>query len=164
MLFQPMDKLPLNNGATLLFTPCPGSKDVPLEQSVVQLKDAGSNAIITLMYDNDMANNGIQDLALLCKKHDLAWFQLPIYDDAAPNSDFLAAWQTHLADILAILKKQGTVAVHCKGGTGRTGLVIGLLMLELGYDKVTAKRLVQGIRSKSLVIPAQVTYFNEFNK
>lgn len=162
MLSHPIDTLTLNNGATLLFTPCPGSKGVSVEQSVAQLKDAGSNAIITLMYDNDMTNNNIQGLAHLCKKYDLAWFQLPISDDAAPNDDFITAWHVHLDAILAILNNKGTVAVHCKGGTGRTGLVIALLMYKLGFDKAFVQQQVQTVRPKSLAIAAQITYFNNF--
>lgn len=159
---HPFDKLALNNGATAIFTPCPGTKDTDLASSVQQLSAAGANAIITLMYDEEIATNNAQALPELCKQHNMAWFQLPISDDAAPNDDFLQAYKTNLASMLDILNNKGQVAVHCKGGSGRTGLVIGLLMLELGYSKEEVIELVQSVRPKSLKNEQQLNYFLSF--
>lgn len=159
---HPYDKLTLNNGASFIFTPCPGTKEVDLTSSVSQLKDAGAQAVITLMYDQEIEKLGAQSLPQSC--HDLAlkWFQLPILDDDAPNADFAKAFQEHIGEILNILNNQGTIAVHCKGGSGRTGLVIGLLMIQLGLDKQDIINKVQSIRAKSLKHPVQLDFFNNF--
>jgi len=66
--------------------------------------------------------------------------------------------------VLAILRNQGTVAVHCKGGSGRTGLVIGILMYELGYNKTNIINQVQKVRPKALSNPVQRSFFNEYQK
>ena len=163
MQSHPFDILQLETGA-FIFTPCPGTKGVGLSQSVADLKAAGAKAIITLMYDEELVKNGAQQLTIECEQAGLSWFQLPILDDDAPNEAFSLAFNKHLKDILAIIKSGGSVAVHCKGGSGRTGLVIGLLMHELGYAKNDIVTQVQAIRPKSLHNPVQRSYFDNFQK
>lgn len=163
MQSHPFDILQLETGA-FIFTPCPGTKGVGLSQSVADLKAAGAKAIITLMYDEELVKNGAQQLAIECEQAGLSWFQLPILDDDAPNEAFSLAFNKHLNEILAIIKSGGSVAVHCKGGSGRTGLVIGLLMHELGYAKNDIVNQVQAIRPKSLHNPVQRSYFDNFQK
>lgn len=163
MQAHPYDKLTLNNGASFIFTPCPGTKDVDLETSVSQLKEAGAQAIITLMYDNEMMKLKAETLPFVCNIFEVKWCQLPILDDAAPNDDFEQGLNKNLNAIINILNNQGTVAVHCKGGSGRTGLVIGLLMTQLGYDKEEVIAQVQKIRPKALKHPTQLAYFNNCN-
>jgi protein-tyrosine phosphatase len=163
MQSHPFDILQLETGA-FIFTPCPGTKSVGLSQSVADLKAAGAKAIITLMYDEELVKNGAQQLAIECEYADLSWFQLPIIDDDAPSEAFNQAFSKHLNEILAIIKNGGSVAVHCKGGSGRTGLVIGLLMHELGYAKNDIVNQVQAIRPKSLQNPIQRSFFDNFQK
>jgi len=163
MQSHPFDILQLETGA-FIFTPCPGTKGVGLSQSVAELKAAGAKAIITLMYDEELVKNGAQQLVIECEQAGLSWFQLPILDDDAPNEAFSLAFNKHLNDILAIIKSGGSVAVHCKGGSGRTGLVIGLLMHELGYAKNDIVNQVQAIRPKSLHNPVQRSFFDNFQK
>jgi protein-tyrosine phosphatase len=162
MQTHPFDKLTLNSGATFIFTPCPGTKGVEVNTSVNQLKNAGAQAILTLMYDKEIEKLGASSLQSACDEIGINWFQLPILDDAAPNNVFEAAFNNHLSEILNILNNQGTIAVHCKGGSGRTGLVIGLLMLELGINKHDVINQVQSIRPKALTNPTQLSYFNNF--
>lgn len=164
MQTHPYDKLTLDNGASFIFTPCPGTKGVDLTTSVKQLKNAGAQAIVTLMYDAEMKKNEAETLPNACNEQGIKWFQLPILDDDAPNEDFATAFKCHLDDLLSILRNQGTVAVHCKGGSGRTGLVIGLLMYELGYDKTEIINQVQKVRPKALSHPVQLSFFNAFQK
>lgn len=163
MQSHPFDILQLETGA-FIFTPCPGTKGVGLSQSVAELKAAGAKAIITLMYDEELVKNGAQQLVIECEQAGLSWFQLPIVDDDAPNEAFSLAFNKHLNEILAIIKSGGSVAVHCKGGSGRTGLVIGLLMHELGYAKNDIVTQVQAIRPKSLHNPVQRSFFDNFQK
>ena len=61
-----------------------------------------------------------------------------------------------------MLDKQGTIAVHCKGGSGRTGLVIGLILLAYGLPAEHVIAEVQKIRPKALKHPVQLDYFNSF--
>lgn len=163
MISHPFDILTLENGAQLIFTPCPGTKEAKLADAVNTLKQAGTEMLLTLMFDDEMEKLSAQRLPDTCAENDIIWLQLPILDDAAPNQIFENQWQAHKANILAVINNKGTVAVHCKGGSGRTGLVIGLLLLEFGYPSSKVIETVQKIRPNSLKNTFQLDYFNAKN-
>jgi len=164
---HPYDVLTLDNGAKLIFTPCPGTKDETLAASVATLKAAGTKMLITLMFDDEIVRNDAEDLPAACATQAISWVQLPIADDAAPGAEFeanwLANWLANKAQIIEVINNQGTIAVHCKGGSGRTGLVIGLILASLGWPKDKAVTAVQSLRPKALTHPIQRDYFNAFN-
>ncbi|CAM3973715.1 MULTISPECIES: phosphatase domain-containing putative toxin [Pseudoalteromonas] len=160
MPLHPFDSLNLENGAKLIFTPCPGSKEASLEESVLTLKQAGTSMLLTLMYDHEIAKNDIQRLPNLCAEHDITWLQLPILDDEAPSQEFEAQWALHKDAIINAINNQQTIAVHCKGGTGRTGLVIALILLTHGWPSDKIMQQVQHIRPKALKNTLQLNYFN----
>ena len=89
-----------------------------------------------------------------------AWFQLPVEDDCAPEAPFAAAFANHKADLLARLAAGQTLAIHCRGGSGRTGLMAAILLLESGYAPTKVKSLVQGLRPKALTLAPHVDYLN----
>jgi len=157
---HPFDILALENGAQLIFTPCPGSKAANLADSIAQLKQAGTSVVLTLMFRDEMSKNQLTKLPYICEQQQISWIQLPIIDDHAPTAVFESDWLRHKANILAVLNNQGTIAVHCKGGTGRTGLVIALILLDLGWPYDEVIREVQKIRPKALINSAQLGYFH----
>ncbi|NTS76501.1 dual specificity protein phosphatase family protein [Catenovulum sp. SM1970] len=162
MLQHPYDTLSLDMGAKLIFTPCPGTKTVELVDSLEQLKQAGADAVLSLMFQNELEKNGAGSIKQACQEQSLAWFQLPISDDAAPDHNFEQAWSEHKDAILAIVKNRGGLALHCKGGSGRTGLVIAIIMNALGIEKDECISKVQAIRPNSMKNLSQRIYFESF--
>lgn len=162
MQTHPFDILSLENGAQLIFTPCPGTKDSILVESISTLKQAGTKMLITLMFDEEMEKNNALSLPTECEKQGIKWVQLPILDDAAPSQAFESQWDAQKANILEVIKNKGTIAVHCKGGSGRTGLVIGLILLAFGWSGEKVIEAIQEIRPKALKHPVQLDYFNTY--
>ncbi|MBB1364116.1 tyrosine-protein phosphatase [Shewanella sp. SR44-4] len=160
---HPYDVLTLDNGAKLIFTPCPGTKDEAVSASVATLKAAGTKMLVTLMFDDEIVRNAAEYLPAECTKQAITWVQLPIADDAAPRQEFETQWLAHKTQIIELLNNQGIIAVHCKGGSGRTGLVIGLILVSLGWPKDKVINAVQALRPKALVHPVQREYFDAFN-
>ncbi|MEC8228491.1 MAG: dual specificity protein phosphatase family protein [Pseudomonadota bacterium] len=158
---HPFDYLELNTG-TLMFTPCPGTKGVSLSDSIGQLKAAGAAAIITLMPTHELEQNDVAQIGVICEELGLEWYQLPIEDDCAPEQAFEAAFTDYKASILALLQAGKKVAIHCKGGSGRTGLMAAILMTQLGYGKTEAQAIVQQLRPKALCHPVHQSYFAKF--
>ena len=157
---HPFEILALENGAKLIFTPCPGTKLVSLEESIKQFKEIGTSMLITLMFDEEMASNDVLSLPELCNKYQVSWLQLPIIDDEAPSKIFECQWAKYKPIILNELNNKGVVAIHCKGGTGRTGTVIALLLLALGWPVDKIVKEVQGVKPKALKIKKQLSYLN----
>ena len=88
MISHPFDILTLENGAQLIFTPCPGTKEANLADAVSTLKQAGTEMLLTLMFDEEMEKLSAQTLPEACAENDIMWLQLPILDDAALNQAF----------------------------------------------------------------------------
>lgn len=142
----------------ILFTPCPGTKEVSLQNSLEQLAAAGATAVITLMPQEEMERNVVTDLPKLCAQLGLDWFHLPIEDDHAPEQAFQNAWQHAKDKILSLLDAGKAIAIHCKGGTGRTGLVAAQILLARGMPIDEVIDRVRAVRPNALRIPMQQEY------
>jgi protein-tyrosine phosphatase len=158
---HPFETIALDNGSKLICTPCPGTKLVSLEDSIEQLKENGTSMLITLMFDEEMASNDVISLPELCHQHQVSWLQLPIIDDEAPSKSFESQWEKYKPIILNELNNEGVVAIHCKGGTGRTGTVIALLLLAIGWPVDKIVKEVQSVKPKALRIKKQLDYLNK---
>lgn len=157
---HPYETLALPNGAKLLFTPCPGTKAATLEESLQQLKQQGVSMLLTLMFCKEMVENDITKLPELCDTLQIKWLQLPIVDDEAPQESFQQRWDKYKHLIFDEINNKGVVAVHCKGGTGRTGTVISMLLLQLGWPVAKIKQEVQALKPNALRIQKQIDYLN----
>ena len=135
--------------------------DEGIGRIVQQLKAAGAKALITLTPDEEMAQLHVKDLPTICKELDLLWFFCPIADDHEPGHDFAKGWQQASPMVQQLLRQGHKVAIHCKGGSGRTGLLAAQILLELGLDKTEAKSRVQSLRPYALRLQPHLDYFNK---
>lgn len=158
MTTHPYDALPLPDGGQLIFTPCPGTKGVELAASLEQLHQAGAQAVISLTSNDELAKLGVPDLPDAIARAGMRWFQLPIEDDAAPGSEFEQAWATHRDAVMSLVSQHRTIAIHCRGGSGRTGLMAALILREMGMDGTRADALVKGLRPKALKLAVHTDF------
>ena len=111
-------------------------------EAVATLKDAGAQALITLMPEDELARFAAESLPDQCATQGLEWFHLPVEDDHAPDERFATAFATQKQTLLSLLEQQGTLAIHCRGGSGRTGFMAAILLLESGMDRDEVVRQV----------------------
>ncbi|GGA82478.1 phosphatase [Neiella marina] len=150
------------NELTLLFTPCPGTKEQSLDDSLQTLKDAGAEVLITMMPSEEMVKNQVTEIPELCQRLALDWYHFPVEDDCAPEQDFESAWAKNKTAVTAAAKANKTFAVHCKGGTGRTGLMIALILAELGLGVDEIIERVQAVKEKSLTLAPHIAYLKNY--
>lgn len=143
---------------TLLLTPCPGTLEVSLDQALRELKAAGATALISLMTQAEMTKHRVEQLATQCAAHQLEWFHLPVEDEGAPTDEFTRAWPQVSARVHKRLDAGSSVAVHCKGGSGRTGVIAAHILIERGVSANEAMRQVKALRPNAFVHPVQVDY------
>ena len=160
LIMHLFDILNLDNGARLIFTPCPGTKEASLQASLKTLQAAGADAVVTMMPYAELGEFKADSLPAECAVLGLAWFHLPVEDDCAPEAPFSQAFASHKAGLLGRLAAGQTLAIHCRGGSGRTGLMAAILLLESGYAPAAVKGMVQGLRPKALTLAPHVDYLN----
>ncbi len=146
----------------LIFTPCPGSKGSSLDEALGTLQAAGAEAVITLMPAEELARNEATQLPQLCSERDLEWFHLPVADEQVPLADFDRAWEGAGARIHELLDAGKRVAIHCKGGSGRTGLIAARILIDREVPRATAIACVQALRPKAIQHPAHVGWIERF--
>lgn len=158
---HPTWELPVTgtNGA-LILTPCPGTKGIDLTESLVQLKAQGVEAIATALSKDELAEKGVGSLGEEAQRLGMQWFYLPIEDDCAPDDEFSAQWKAATPELQQVLESNGKVAMHCMGGSGRTGLLAGHLLLDLGWDLDVIKQKVQALRPGAFTKPVQIEYID----
>jgi len=158
MTKHPYDTLNLPDKGCLIFTPCPGTKGVDLSTSIRELRQAGAEAIITMMTDEELGKFEVSSLPDVVRQSGMVWFQFPVEDDAAPAEAFERSWQTHKNEVLSLVRQGKCVAIHCRGGSGRTGFMAAVIMREMGLDEVRTTTLVKSLRPNSLKFPAHTEY------
>lgn len=160
---HPTWQLDLDAGA-LILTPCPGTKGVNLETSLAQLKEQGVEAVVTALDDAELASKDVAALGEITQKMGMQWFQLEIEDDCAPTNEFAAKWQQASPELHQIVDRGGKIAMHCMGGSGRTGLFAAHLLLEKGWPLEEIVKQVQALRPGAFTKSVQVDYIKAIAK
>lgn len=160
-MMHPFDILTLNNGTKLIFTPCPGTKGASVSDSIHALKAAGAEIVVTMMTQHELVEHQADTIPALCEELGMAWYHLPVEDGCAPEEPFAQAFAVHKTALLNAVNAGSTMVIHCHGGSGRTGLMAAILMLESGYEAADVKARIQSIRPKSLTSPVQVNYLTQ---
>lgn len=155
---HPFDILPLKNGAQFVFTPCPGTKNTSVSEALETLKEAGVKNIVTALSNDELEVLSVPSLEKEAAEKNIQWHQLPIEDDCEPAEAFNKAWALSKDKLLALLEHKETIAIHCRGGSGRTGLMAAILLLETGEAWEDVRYQIQSVRPKALTHPAHINY------
>jgi protein-tyrosine phosphatase len=161
MAGHPFSLVPLANGAHFIFTPCPGTKEVNLIDSLKELKQAGATAIVTMLSTDEMQSLGVAELGHEIEALGMQWFQLPVEDDCEPGAAFKTVFPQAKPILVQLIKSGETIVIHCRGGSGRTGLMAAVLLLEMGENWADIKPLIQSIRPKALTLEPHLSFLDK---
>jgi protein-tyrosine phosphatase len=146
--------------SALVLTPCPGTKGIDLEASLLQLQKSGVKAVVSAVSQQEMLSKGVESLGAMVKHLGMEWFHLVIEDDAAPNDCFEAAWAMASPELHAIMDRGGKLAMHCMGGSGRTGLLAARFLLELDWPLEMIMTEVRALRPTAFSKEVQLNYIH----
>lgn len=160
-MIHPTWELPVEESGALILTPCPGTKQVALLESLKQLKAQGVTAVVTAINQQEMQAKSVSELGNEVEKLGMQWFHVPIEDDCAPGDSFPSRWQEIRQRLHGTLARGEKIALHCMGGSGRTGLLAAHLLLERGWalDDIIAQ--VQALRPGAFTKAVQIDYIRQ---
>ena len=86
------------------------------------------------------------------------WIHLPVPDYSPPPAEVLAKWPdaSHMAR--KALVGGGRILVHCRGGCGRSGMVVLRLMIECGERPDLALARLRAVRPCAIETPEQMQW------
>ena len=93
---------------------------------------------------------GPQDLRAALRESDIELLRFPIPDGGTPHSGHDAELRVLLGEVVDRLRAGRTVAVACRGGIGRTGTILGLLLIELGCTPAEAVQRVRVMKRECI--------------
>jgi protein-tyrosine phosphatase len=105
---------------------------------------------IARLVDDVAPPNGPQDLRAALSKSGIELLRFPIPDGGTPHSGHYAELRVLLGEVVDRLRAGRTVAVACRGGIGRTGTILGLLLIELGCTPAEAVQRVRDMKRECI--------------
>jgi len=119
-----------------------------------------TDLLVSLIEAAELQELQIPDLFPQVQAHGMASRWFPIRDFGTPTS---MPGLVHLVEeILTWIDHRKTVVVHCKGGLGRSGLVVSSCLVAVGYSPQTAFEQVRRSRPGSVETPEQEQYVYQF--
>lgn len=131
----------------------PHERDLGVDLDAVAAWDAA--AVVTLMEAHELARVGIAEIGTEVRRRHMEWHHVPIVDVSVPDAAFEAAWPALSARLRSLLARGARVLVHCRGGLGRSGMLVARLLAEDGMDARAAIDAVRTVRPGAIETPAQ---------
>ena len=115
-----------------------------LEDEVRAWQRANVDVVVSLLEREEQTELGIQEEGPRVEAAGLRFVSFPIPDRGVPASQLAAASLLH--DLGRDLESGKTVAVHCRQGVGRSGLIAAGALILAGTDAASALRTVSAAR------------------
>lgn len=161
---HPFVIVPVTEQSSIFMTPCPGTKESSVKEALATLKAAGTKAVVTMMPNSELQRFNADSIPSECAALGMQWFHIPAEDDSEPEAAFELAFAEHKVQLLKLLEGPGAIAIHCRGGTGRTGMLAASLMLEKGMAWPEVKKRIQQVKPTALTLNVHLTHLeNHYN-
>lgn len=125
--------------------PCPTGEDLP--DQFETFAKAGITRIVSMLAPDEAALLGVASEAALCAKAGIAFENHPIVDFGLPHE---TAFRELALTIAGHVKEGAHVAVHCRAGIGRSGMVASAVLIQLGAAPEDAIEQVSAARGVSI--------------
>jgi len=126
----------------LAIMPRPRSGDW-LKDEIASLKAANVDVVVSLLDNDEIADLELGEEGRLCGASDIDFLRFPIADRGIPD---VAVLRPFARDLLARLRAEQSVVIHCRAGIGRSSLVAASVLIEGGLSAITALERITAAR------------------
>jgi protein-tyrosine phosphatase len=119
-----------------------------LEDEVKSWRRAGLDVVVSLLEGEEASQLGLGLEGVLASSHGVRFQSFPIPDRGLPSST--AAARALLGEIVKHLEAGRWVAVHCRQGIGRSGLIAIGVLIASGLEADRAIEIVSAARGLSV--------------
>mgnify|MGYP003650437215 CR=1 len=131
-----------------------------LREDIEYYAHTGIKHVVSLLEPNEISELGLLREEDVCKEVGIFFTSFAIPDRHIPEND---KFDTLVAKIAKNLNEGISVAIHCRAGIGRSGLLACCILKFIGLDSEKAISLVS--EARGLVIPdtrVQVDFIHSF--
>lgn len=120
-----------------------------LEDEIISWRDAGLDVVVSLLEDDEAVQLGLNDERSVSESMGLRFVSFPISDRGVPSSAEGAA--KLLLNLTSALAAGQNVAVHCRQGVGRSGLIAAATLMSAGMG---ARQAVEAVtKARGICVP-----------
>lgn len=116
----------------------------PVKADLARIRAAGVDCVVSLLTEGEAERLDLLDEAARCRRHGMDFVAYPIRDFAVPESLALAG--ALVGSIADQVSGGDTVAVHCRAGIGRSGMITSAVLVALGLAPEDAMAAVSAAR------------------
>lgn len=140
--------IPQTSNGRLAIMPRPRAGDW-LDDELNAWRDGGIDVVVSLLTPAEIIELGLQDESYLCAKNKMSYLSYPILDRQVPTST--KATSDLVQTIENSLEAGKGIAVHCRMGVGRSGLITACILVKQGLRVEAAFDTIG--RARRLTVP-----------
>ena len=119
--------------------------------------------ILSLTPKEEMEDLGASDFVSMIAKERIPWVHFPIKDFSIVDQQQEVLWEKISKNIILQINDGNRILVHCRGGCGRTGMIVLRFMIEFGEDPEKALERLRAIRPCAIETRAQENWAKFYN-
>ncbi len=141
----------------LAIMPRPRSGDW-LDDEISGLRDLGITDLVSLLEWHEELDLGLEGERAAAEAAGIRFWSFPVPDRSVPSD--LAAFRTLVTALASRLEQGRSVAVHCRAGIGRSGILTAAILVNLGEEASRVFEVISEARGLEVPdTPEQVAWF-----
>jgi protein-tyrosine phosphatase len=132
-----------------------------LRDEIAGYRRLGVQTVVSLLESREICELDLASEESLCRAAELSFVSFPIADRGVPSN--VPEFEVLVSTIEARLRSRESVAVHCRAGIGRSGLLGACVLSAFGVSPEPAFRMLG--RARGVTVPdtqVQVAWVREY--
>ena len=132
-----------------------------LHENMRDLRSVGIDLMVSMLEQKEAAALGLQNEGDACRQYQIGFMQFEIQDLGLPD---VKLFTSLIGEITNKLRSGQHVAVHCRAGIGRSGMVACCVLIRLGFTSEDAIKHVT--KARGVAIPdtdEQIAFIHQFS-